>query len=645
MKQDQIEFNKFLGETKKKSNIKECLHGSTEHSNCSGKIIAAHSIQRGKILSAIADDGKIYYLGLSPTEDMSLMAPEFKKEGIKKFSTFSGFCSGHDKSIFQPIEDIAFTATPQQLDIYAYRAAAKELHTNLESKKFCATHLGDKLDEDDFPPHFQATLPAILRGEYSVPDYILSEMLEGQRNHSLRMKYKQFNENTSELSLICDDLIGAIERGLTSNFEHFYHSLDGDYPIACCSAFIPYFDHSGNRIISERDERSLAQNHAKNFSEMVNVFLNIFPENGKTHIIFTFSKGNLAFRKAILELFSLDDSEIKIGLSNIIINYSENTAFSPKYIEDNFSDEQISTIKDIFSENIVNPGSFTVGMINMFVDAPPLSEEHLTSIRHALHQASLPLLALVPDTSQSPPQNVKCAVGTGVLIEIEDRLFLLTAKHVLDSYPAETLWFPPAPGHNLETFGSVSTYYDQTHPNRDAAVVELLEPNLAHRIRASGYWKILTVQNVAGNGSFSQAGTRFLSGYPSELGREVPTGFAQSALILQTQAIEQPPPRSSVSVPCPDTDMFFVFDSTLEDTTTAEITIPPKLQGMSGCGIWVLFPAPKSDIWEPWKNLYLIGTQRSVMPGQWIRGVSWLAIADILHSPTVSLSNTKDIPT
>ena len=373
MNQDQIEFNKILGQARKDASVKGCLRGGEEQAGCSGKIVHAHSIQRGKILASIAEGsaGEIYYLGLSPSEDMAAMAPEFKREGIKKFSTFSGFCGGHDKAIFQPIEDVAFTATAKQLDIYAYRAAAKELHANLESKQLCETKLGDKLGKDDFPPHLQTTLPAILRGELHVPEFMLNVMLEGQANHQLRMRHKQCEHNIAELRLICENLIGAIDQGHPLDFEHIYHSFEGTYPIACSTSFIPYFDHNGLRIISEQGEQRLAQSYAKNYPEMKNVLLNIFPENGKTHVIFTFSIGNLGFKDAIGNLLKLEDHVIRIGLSNMVLNYSENTAFGPKYIDENFSEDQITAIKDAFSSTIFDRRAFRTTNINLFVDAPP----------------------------------------------------------------------------------------------------------------------------------------------------------------------------------------------------------------------------------------------------------------------------------
>ncbi|MCC7700360.1 hypothetical protein [Janthinobacterium sp. EB271-G4-7A] len=375
MNPDQIEFNKLLGQTQKDASIKACLRVGDDKLKCSGKIIHAHSIQRGKILESIADvaggnEGKIYHLGFVPAEDMQSMQPDFNLQGIKKFSTFTGFCGGHDKAIFQPIEDMAFSATTKQLNIYAYRAAAKELHSNLESKNFCEVLLGDKLNVDDFPQHFQMTLPLIKAGEFSVPGFILEGMLQGEKNHQIRVRHMQCRHSISELQQICDDLTDAIEREESLEFEHVYHALDGAFLVACCASFIPYFDHDGSRIISKEEEQRMARSSAASKAEMKNVMLNVFPEGGKTHVIFTFSKGNQSFKASIERLLKLEDEALKIGLSNIVLNYVENSAYGPKYINDNFSPEQIKNIAEVFAVSVFDRSKFRRSGINLFVGRP-----------------------------------------------------------------------------------------------------------------------------------------------------------------------------------------------------------------------------------------------------------------------------------
>nr|WP_254359788.1 hypothetical protein [Enterobacter asburiae] len=364
-----------MSQNQKEASIKACLRAGDDKLKCSGKIIHAHSIQRGKILESIADvsgenEGKIYHLGLAPAEDMQSMQPEFKLQGIKKFSTFTGFCGGHDKAIFQPIEDVAFSATNKQLNIYAYRAAAKELHSILESKAFCEVLLGDKLNVNDFPAHFQMTLPQIKSGEIKVPDFILEAMLQGEKNHQIRVLHMQCEHSISELQQICDELTDTIEREESLGFEHVYHVLDGAFLVACCASFIPYFDHDGSRIISKQEEQRMARSSAASSAEIKNVMLNVFPEGDKTHVIFTFSKGNQSFKASIERLLKLEDEALKIGLSNIVLNYVENSAFGPKYINDNFSPEQIKHIAEVFAVSVFDRSKFRRSGINLFVGRP-----------------------------------------------------------------------------------------------------------------------------------------------------------------------------------------------------------------------------------------------------------------------------------
>ena len=48
-------------------------------------------------------------------------------------TTFEGFCSAHDAALFAPIDTRPFDpADRQQLFLYAYRAVARELHTQME---------------------------------------------------------------------------------------------------------------------------------------------------------------------------------------------------------------------------------------------------------------------------------------------------------------------------------------------------------------------------------------------------------------------------------------------------------------------------------------------------------------------------------
>lgn len=366
MNKDQIKFNKILSQNRKNAKVKLCLWGGEDKTGCSRKIIDAHSIQRGKILSSISDLGKVYHLGGSSLEDMSGVEFNFRLEGIKKFSTFTGFCGEHDKSIFQPIEDILFTGTETQKNIYAYRAVAKELHANLESSKLCNNLLGEKLNDDDLPLHLRATLPSVLKGELIVPDFIKEKMIEGAKNDYIRARFKQTNLNISELRIISEHLRDVINGKIESDFEHIYHCFDSIYPIACSSSFIPYFDYKGDQLISDEKIINIAMESAHDISSIRSVVINIFPENSKTHIIFSLSREHIDFKNSIKRLFSSTEECIKRSISNVLLNYVENIAFNPRYMEEQFDEEEKELIKSAFAKNISDTSVFTKTEINLF---------------------------------------------------------------------------------------------------------------------------------------------------------------------------------------------------------------------------------------------------------------------------------------
>ncbi len=52
--------------------------------------------------------------------------------GINRASTFTGFCSEHDRSIFAPLETRLFMATPEQCFLLCYRALCREFFIKQE---------------------------------------------------------------------------------------------------------------------------------------------------------------------------------------------------------------------------------------------------------------------------------------------------------------------------------------------------------------------------------------------------------------------------------------------------------------------------------------------------------------------------------
>ncbi|MCV6611698.1 MAG: hypothetical protein OIF55_13065 [Amphritea sp.] len=118
-------FADFLNEIKRNDSRGRCLHYESDE-QCS-KFINAHSIQKSNQLGVIAESGHIYRV----TADLSTMRknngrPAPKKVGVKKASTFSGFCKRHDNDLFQPIDDFPLQPNAEQIALYAYRCICRE---------------------------------------------------------------------------------------------------------------------------------------------------------------------------------------------------------------------------------------------------------------------------------------------------------------------------------------------------------------------------------------------------------------------------------------------------------------------------------------------------------------------------------------
>jgi hypothetical protein len=95
---------------------------------CSRPAIRAHSVQNGRILDMLAEDGHVIapIVRLDANSGPSI---EFARVGRNRATTFAGLCAEHDQDIFAAIEtgDID-TADPKHRFLLAYRAVLYELH-------------------------------------------------------------------------------------------------------------------------------------------------------------------------------------------------------------------------------------------------------------------------------------------------------------------------------------------------------------------------------------------------------------------------------------------------------------------------------------------------------------------------------------
>lgn len=111
---------------KREARIKQCLH--PDKTKCVEKIARAHAIQNNRILSKISENGML--ITMDGTSFHMFQSSDEKGRGIA--TTFTGFCSYHDKTLFQEIEDKEFVCSDKQIFLLTYRSMAWHYHKKQE---------------------------------------------------------------------------------------------------------------------------------------------------------------------------------------------------------------------------------------------------------------------------------------------------------------------------------------------------------------------------------------------------------------------------------------------------------------------------------------------------------------------------------
>ena len=323
-KEFQIEFNKLLSNLYKKCRFKGCVF--PDKSNCSKKPIKAHSIQKNKILKHISINGMV----ISGDIQKTLFTQEFEEVGINSASVFFGFCNYHDTSIFSEIENQDYIENQEQNFLYAYRACALEYVKKIEAS-------------------------CLYKG-------ILKRYKNTQKEIYLKNMVSGANLGLVDLTEILDDFSNElIKQRDIRNYNIIYtqrFALQYEALIAVNSFFYIQYDFEGNLI-----------NDLSNPSKIpAPIFLNVFPQNGKTIILFScLSKDQDIYRNILSNLENISNSRIEYFFSNLIINHCENLFMSPlkynmisKKMRILFVKKFMKTIREKYPSDYLTSGSMNL---------------------------------------------------------------------------------------------------------------------------------------------------------------------------------------------------------------------------------------------------------------------------------------------
>lgn len=324
-KEIQIKLSKEISRLYRECQFKKCIF--PDQSNCSKKVIKAHSIQKNKILNRIAENGML----ISADAQNILFTKEFEKIGVRSASTFFGFCNYHDTNLFSEIENKEHKGSIEQNFLHAYRACVLEYVKKKVSVCFYEKVM-KKYKNNPYELMFYQKLNGALWG---VKDYY--SILEQFSNELIKPKdERNFNIISSK------------------TFHLPYESL-----LAVNACFSIEYDFEEN-IVNDLTDTS---------KRPAPIFLNIFPYSGLTFILFSWLSENWkTYQNIVSKLKIFTSSQIEIFFSNLVICHCENFFISPfkysqmpKKIRRLFVSQYMKTLMNDFASDYISRG-----IVNLF---------------------------------------------------------------------------------------------------------------------------------------------------------------------------------------------------------------------------------------------------------------------------------------
>ncbi len=102
-----------------------CMHPMASETSCNGRVVDSHTIQRNGPLERIIDHSNhvLQFKSLNGKSKFDVV-----RVGWRHASTFPGYCSKHDSSLFRAIETQDFTGEHEQCILLAFRNLCNELY-------------------------------------------------------------------------------------------------------------------------------------------------------------------------------------------------------------------------------------------------------------------------------------------------------------------------------------------------------------------------------------------------------------------------------------------------------------------------------------------------------------------------------------
>ncbi len=294
-----------------------CMHPDASPQTC-GKVVAAHTLQRARVLKALKDKSNkvLTYFPLTYRSDGKI---KLHSKGWHQASTFTAFCDKHDASTFAALETVPFSGTKEQIFLMAYRALCWEIYRKIRALKVIAE-----------------TRNLIDRG--------ISELDQFSTQRRMSVVEAGYQAGLNSLRKTKEEMDAALGSQDYSDFETCEILLDGSLAIAGTGAITPNRTPSGIRL-----QELLRIERLDVLGFGVDIRANQFS------FLFHWSRTEKSACAYMAELIALNDQKLAEFLVQFLFAHCENTYFARAWWEGLRIDDREFLIK--LAEN-TNPYDF-----------------------------------------------------------------------------------------------------------------------------------------------------------------------------------------------------------------------------------------------------------------------------------------------
>lgn len=289
-----LPFGAIADALRKSSIHQTCMHPKASPQTC-GKVVSGHTLQRSRVLKAIADNKK-HILTFYPQEMEKGGLPKVHSRGWRRASTFSAFCDKHDDETFSPLEKSEFTGSEEQNFLIGYRAVCWELFQKIGATK--ALPKVRNLIDRGVPPEIQRVI-----------------------QESIDPGYAGFLKGLEDFSLIKSEMDLTLMSRDFSQYDSCKFTLDFPMKVAATGAISP------NQTLSGKVLQDMG-----NFQKLVQC-LPFGVDVGKSGVsyVFVWRKKEKAPEGYMAEVLALNKIELPRFLTQFFFGFYENTYFSSEW--------------------------------------------------------------------------------------------------------------------------------------------------------------------------------------------------------------------------------------------------------------------------------------------------------------------------